>query len=184
MPSAHRLGRIRSRSAGASSRREPQNSKVMNDMITNQTYPFGLDLVWVGRDQDNRPAAFITAGSGQVPKDMLNDNGEPLFDVEGAILDLPKASNVILHVEVPRPDDFIAMAERGFFVFDWRDIHRTTKEESGCYELVATPLQPITIASLAPSVGIPSVFLSDVDFSMSMKICLQNIGGFIAPTSI
>lgn len=150
-------------------------------MEENQIYPAGFDFVWIGRDEKGRLAAFVTAGGGQIPKSLLGKSGEMLCDIERAILDLPKVSGVKLHVEVPRPDDFIAMAERGFFVFDWRDVHRATKEESGCYELVATPLQPATFAEAAAEKIIQNVPLSDFDLGAVTKIRLRNVDGFIGP---
>ena len=61
---------------------------------------------------------------------------------------LPRIGNFRLLVTVPRPDDFIDMAERGFFVYDWTDIHRTERNRSNAYELVAVPETPIVGASL------------------------------------
>jgi hypothetical protein len=65
-------------------------------------------------------------------------------DVEEAIYFLPQLSQVHLFIPMKRPDDFIAIAEKGFFVYDWRDIHRTTAESTGTYELIAAPLNPVT----------------------------------------
>lgn len=150
----------------------------MDKMAPNEVYPTGSDLVWLGRDRVGRLAAFITAGAGQIPKRLLVEENMPC-DFEGAILDLPKVSDVMLHVDVPRPDSFIALAERGLFVFDWRDIHRATRERSSCYELVATPLQPTRLVEIAPEKRIPDVLLYDFDFSAVTKIRLRNVDGFV-----
>jgi hypothetical protein len=49
---------------------------------------------------------------------------------------------------VKRPDDFIDLAERGMFVYDWTDIGRTHRESLKVYEAVAVPVVPATIESL------------------------------------
>jgi len=43
------------------------------------------------------------------------------------------------------------MAKKGFFVYDWRDVHRTIRECSNKYEPVASPISPITIDDLPES---------------------------------
>lgn len=40
---------------------------------------------------------------------------------------------------MPRPDDFVELAEQGLFVYDWTDIHRKRKDYLHAYELVAVP---------------------------------------------
>ena len=42
-----------------------------------------------------------------------------------------------MRVGVPRPDDFVELAGRGLFVYDWTDIHRKRKDYLHAYELVA-----------------------------------------------
>jgi len=43
-----------------------------------------------------------------------------------------------LLVMLPRPDEYIGFAGRGFFAYDWPDVARTIGY-SRCYEIVARP---------------------------------------------
>jgi hypothetical protein len=47
----------------------------------------------------------------------------------------------------------VALAQRGFYAFDWRDIHRTTQDAVGMYELIAAPTTPIELDQLPVSIG-------------------------------
>lgn len=49
---------------------------------------------------------------------------------------------------IKRPDDFVAMAKRGFYVYDWRDVHRTSARGSHNYEAIAVPQQPTNVSDL------------------------------------
>jgi hypothetical protein len=73
----------------------------------------------------------------------LSGTSLPVEDVEEAICELPPVSDVRLLVQRKRPDDFIAMAQRGFFVYDWSDVHRTMRGSIHVYELIAMPSNPI-----------------------------------------
>jgi hypothetical protein len=55
---------------------------------------------------------------------------------------MPERTDSLLLVPLPRPDDFEAFARRGFFAFDWRDVHRTT-DRSQLYEIQARPARAI-----------------------------------------
>ena len=52
-----------------------------------------------------------------------------------------------------RPDDFIAIAKRGYFVYDWSDIHRNSTDEIAAYELIAKPIVPILVEALPTSLA-------------------------------
>lgn len=119
-------------------------------------YPQGYDLTWIARDEAGRLAAFITAGEAPIPLCVLSAGEAELLTTESKALELPLTGAAKLHVNVPRPDDFIALAQRGLFVFDWRDAHRALKDRSGEYELVASPSVPVIDidGSIANLVGV------------------------------
>jgi hypothetical protein len=67
-------------------------------------------------------------------------------------LALPEIGGHELLVKYKRPDDFVAFAKRGWFAFDWSDVHRTHAQEIGVYELVAKPYLPAHISSLPETI--------------------------------
>ena len=83
------------------------------DGMTRQHYPVQVDCISVASDRDGHVAAFVTAGIGPIPAVVLNNTESLLVnDIEEAKLRLPKVSACRLIASVPRPDSFIAMAER------------------------------------------------------------------------
>ncbi len=93
----------------------------------------------------------------------------PVEDIEGRLCQLPPVSQVQLLVSVKRPDDFIDLAERGVFVYDWTDINRTAREALRVYEPVAVPTMPITASSLPSDLAALAkvLRLADVVFAAS-----------------
>lgn len=104
-----------------------------------QNYPAGLDCIWIAVGVDGQVACFITAGEGPIPEGVLAQAFLRVEDVEGELLSLPKVGTAELKVDVPRPDDFVELAERGFYVYDWTDIHKSRSASNSSYELVAAP---------------------------------------------
>jgi hypothetical protein len=145
--------------------------------MTNCEYPLGIDCVWIASDYNGNIGAFVTGGEGPIPCSALRDKYFLIDDVEEALCDLPLVSGVRLLVSMPRPDDFIEMAKRGFFVYDWRDVHRTSRACSNMYEQIAVPQTPIALAalpvqmrSLASSVNFsPLAFENELSLSTGLK---------------
>jgi hypothetical protein len=75
-------------------------------------------------------------------------------------------------IQVPRPDDFIDMAERGFFVYDWYDIHRTQSDRTNLYELMATPNTPIQLNVLSNQLAdlATKIKFTNVSFTNSLTL--------------
>jgi hypothetical protein len=122
------------------------------DAMIRQDYPVQVDCVWVASDRDGHVGAFATAGIGPIPELALsNTRSLPVTDIEEAILKLPKVSSCRLIASVPRPDSFIAMAERGFYVYDWSDVHRTVASLMDAYEPMACPVNPVSLEELPES---------------------------------
>jgi hypothetical protein len=84
-------------------------------------YPDGVDCVWVAFDRDGHLGAFVTGGSGPIPVHLLAPGLLAVEDIETRLALLPRVSAAGLLVQIKRPDDFVAMAERGLFVYDWSD---------------------------------------------------------------
>ena len=114
-------------------------------------YPEGVDCCWLASDRIGQLGVFATGGSGPIPAPVLL-SPYPLDDIEETILALPKASDIDLRVRAPRPDRFVALAERGVFVYDWSDVHRT-EQYIDEYELMALPYRPLTLDLLPESLS-------------------------------
>lgn len=116
-------------------------------------YPDGVDCVWLAADRDGHLGAFVTGGVGPIPVQALNSEYASINETEERICELPRVSSAQLLVVVKRPDDFIALAERGVFVYDWSDVHRPACESIHAYEPVAAPTKPITVDALPDEIA-------------------------------
>lgn len=116
--------------------------------MSDRPYPDGIDCVWLASDRAGHLGAFVTGGVGPIPIQALTCEDAPVENIEELVCDLPNASTARLLVSIKRPDDFIELAERGVFVYDWSDVHRTARESIHAYEPVAAPVNPITVDML------------------------------------
>lgn len=141
-------------------------------MILTVNYPVGIDCVWIAEDSQGMLAAFITAGMGPVPRFIIGDGDDLIHEIESSLMQLPVVSMVHLHINVPRPDDFISLAERGFFVYDWRDTHCCSSLESICYARVASPEIAVSNSGFYVDVmrSLRVVHMRDIDFRDSEYI--------------
>lgn len=140
-----------------------------------QPYPQGIDYVWLASDREGHVGAFITAGVGSIPVEVLSSVYIPIEDIEGRLYQLLPVSQVRLLVSVKRPDDFIELAERGIFVYDWTDIHRIAREALRVYEPVAVPTKPIMVSSLPADLAdlAKALRLVDVVFAASKTVDIR-----------
>jgi hypothetical protein len=134
-----------------------------------------MDCVWLASDRDGYLAAFITAGIGPVPVEALESVDVPVEEVESLLCEMPKVSQAKLLVSVKRPDDLIDLAERGVFVYDWTDVHRTARDAVGAYEQVAAPANPIQQDRLPDSLAAlaKAVKFADVRFADQPRMSLE-----------
>ncbi|WP_267549797.1 hypothetical protein [Rhizobium rhizogenes] len=140
--------------------------------MSDKTYPADIDCMWLATDQNGQLAAFLTAGFGPIPMDALTQVHSGSGRVERLIQDMVPTSEAPLLVTVPRPDDFIDLARRGFFVFDWTDIHRTTRQKVHGYEVVAVPNEPKKLGALPHELAVlvQPVKFAGITFSTSSRL--------------
>ncbi|WP_325435215.1 hypothetical protein [Pseudomonas nitroreducens] len=122
----------------------------------------GLDVAWIAVDALGQVAIFTTGGAGTVPFTAVAS-----IDITELEVDLlPETSGFDLLVNLPRPDDFVRFAKRGFFAYDWSDVHRVTQLRIEGYELQARPLRPLTLKELPASMQLAAAAteLPDVSF--------------------
>lgn len=106
-------------------------------------YPEGIDCCWLASDRDGHLGVFVTRGRGPIAVQALLE-AYPLDGIEEQLLALAKASDIEVRVRMPRSDRLAALAERGFFVYDWSDAHRT-EQYIDEYELIALPYRPLAL---------------------------------------
>ena len=126
----------------------------------------GIDVAWMAVDVLGQVAIFTTGGVGPVPSTAVAS-----IDITESEVDwLPETSGVDLLVNLPRTDDFVGFAKRGFFACDWSDVHRATRHRIDGYELQARPLRPLTLTDLPASMQIAAVAakLPKVSFGSSV----------------
>lgn len=105
----------------------------------------GIDAAWIAVDALGQVAVFTTGGQGPVPRSALPS----VESGEADVLSLPVVGVATRIIRVPRPDSFVAFAERGFFAYDWSDVHRTLREAVGAYELAAAPSLAVYASQLS-----------------------------------
>jgi hypothetical protein len=149
-------------------------------------YPDQIDCLWIASDRDGHAAAFVTAGSGPIPRAVLDRDAPPLDDLEALVCELPIRSDATMLVDVPRPDDFVAMAARGLFVYDWRDVHRTSSSVLDAYEPVAYPQRPVHVTELPPQLAsaCTGVVFADLAFSSGGTLRPQDFVDVARPPTI
>jgi hypothetical protein len=133
-------------------------------------YPESIDCCWLATDRDGHMGVFVTRGRGPIPALALLES-YPLDGIEEQLLALPKASDIDLRVRMPRPERLVALAERGFFVYDWSDVHRT-EQYIDEYELMALPYRPLTLDLLPESLldTARAVRFSTVSFTSAWRV--------------
>lgn len=135
-------------------------------------YPEGIDYVWIALDRNGHVAAFVTGGSGPIPFRLLQLKDDLMGGIEEQINALPRRSSAQLLVSLKRPDDFIDIAERGIFAYDWSDVHRTKGSETFAYELIACPSDPVNVGQLPMEMAVlvAKNRLDDVTFESSARL--------------
>ena len=112
--------------------------------MTDQREFDGLDIAWIATDSLGQVALFTTGGQGPIPTTALTS----AVSAEQDALSIPVTCDSQVLVSLPRPDSFIDLARRGFFAYDWTDVHRYSSQELAAYELQAKPTCPLHISAL------------------------------------
>jgi hypothetical protein len=120
-------------------------------MSDQDRFPEGWDYAWIAQDCLGRVAVLTNAGVGPLPLKLLacRELGDR---AEVMVRALPVRGEHTLLVSLPRPDDFIACAKRGLYVYDWQDVHRRDGKTHR-YELLAIPHAPLSVSELPDSLN-------------------------------
>ncbi len=130
------------------------------------SYPTGLDYVWLSTDSQSCLAIFITAGEAPIPSCLLNKKPS-LEGIEKLVWKLPEITESRLLVKVKSPDDYLAFAKRGLFVYDWTDINRTQKSCINMYEMVAQPVHACMLKNIPSDLSSSIVNIAVKNFMFS-----------------
>lgn len=131
-----------------------------------KSYPEDIDCIWIAMDQNGRLAAFVTAGVAPIPTLVLNSSLIELEHIEQILIEqFPVIGEATLKVDLPRPDDFIAISKRGLFVYDWDDNEQQ-------YVIISTPTYLKNYADLSHHLRcyVQTLVLNSYDFSKSDHI--------------
>jgi len=107
-------------------------------------YP-DADLAWVAADFAGQVGVFITAGIAPIALSALQAEAGSVSALEELILLLPKRCGASQAGAEPWPKTVVALAERGFFLYDWQDIHKAASAKTKMYELMYRPLHPALV---------------------------------------
>ena len=134
----------------------------------------GIDAAWLAIDAEARVAFFFTGGEGPVPDSAL----QSIESAEEMVLQLPMTSDFQMYFTAPHTDVFTNPAMRGLFVYDWSDVHRTTREALGGYELLAEPTRPLHLSDLPTSLQAlaAETCLSEVAFGQRLVVLARAFG--------
>jgi len=140
--------------------------------MTERPYPGGIDCLWLATDRNGHCGAFVTGGEGPVPVQLLLDVGIQVEDIGALVCYLPVSTSARMLVSMKRPDDFMDLATRGFFVYDWSDVHRVSSKCIHAYEPIAVPVNPITLDKLPDALVeiAKTAKFSDVEFADSQLL--------------
>ena len=116
-----------------------------------------IEYDWLAADSHGHLALCSTAGSGQIPKAVLEGEDDHLSlqsKVHSAVLSLPVITEA--HAEGKGPgtcSEFLEFARRGLFVFDF-------ELSSGRYQRILRPTTPLTMDLTA----LPAVIINGICF--------------------
>jgi len=118
--------------------------------LDDDLYPYDFDIVWVCADLRGSLAAFVTAGRGPVPEIILSEWGEGIGEIESVILNMVKSLEASIIGSYLDETSFRDLSERGLYVYDWSDIHRSISQYSKKYEKVALPQKALFLSDVDP----------------------------------
>ena len=129
-------------------------------------YPYDWDLEWLAVDSEGCIGVFTTGGKGPLPRKGFKEYSSDEFNE--TLWSLPKISNCILLIDPPRPNDYVELAEKGFYTYDWADVHRN-KDKLNRYEIQSKPTCPIRIDDLPGAI-------SNVIVDIAMPLKFEELG--------
>ena len=130
--------------------------------------PQDFDVGWVATDAVGQVALFTTGGQGPVPDCAMPS----VENSEEFVLSLPEVSDVDRVTAMAGANAFVEVAKRGFFAYDWSDVHRAATQALRGYELQYRPLNPLALFDLPTPLQAlaEATRLPDVTFGVSIIV--------------
>ena len=122
----------------------PISSRLRYNAVLEMTLDdvLGTEFDRFAVDQNGCIGHFATAGYGSLPKNVL-ENLSAYQEAEAYLLTLPFITNAVLPDKIEGDKtDWINMAKRGLFSYDWQ-------HWNGQYKLIAYPAEPISLSVLS-----------------------------------
>ena len=137
------------------------NRNTWDNLIKDGAYSQEFD--WLAIDNKGHLGIFTATMNAPIP-DKVKSSFENYEELRRRIELTTKTTSAIVETrEKGDFDDWIAYADKGFFAFDFQDIHRTEKKNQ--YDLIARPARPLTVDELhLPIVLADSLVKIDCDF--------------------
>lgn len=138
------------------------NRDTWDNLIKDGEYSQELD--WLAVDNKGQLGIFTAVMNAPIP-DKVKSSLENYQDLQQRIKFRPKTTSAIVVTrEKGNFSDWIAYADKGFFAFDFQDVHRTNKKSQ--YDLIARPARPLLIDELhLPLLLKESLAIVDCDFA-------------------
>jgi hypothetical protein len=137
------------------------NRSTWDNLIREGAYSQEFD--WLAIDNKGQLGIFTATMNAPIPN-KVKSSFENYENLRQRIESTPKTTSAIVETrEKGNFGDWIAYAGKGFFAFDFQDIHRTDKKNQ--YDLIARPARPLTVDELQlPSLLADSLVRIDCDF--------------------
>jgi hypothetical protein len=137
------------------------NKETWDDIIKNGAY--AQELEWFAVDNKGQLGVFTAIMNAPIPNNVKS-SFEIYCDLKQYFEKAAKTTSGILTTkERGNFIDWIKYAEKGFFAFDFYDVHRV--ETQNQYDLIARPITPLTVERLhLPSTLESSLAKLDCDF--------------------
>ena len=141
------------------------------DSAKNGFRPFS-DFEWYAVDRDGFIAFFTSAGFGPIP--IVVFRSESLyFEITRTISDLSCCGGHRINIAgqlYPKPEDWVRMAQRGLFAYDWDSSNAGQYVSCQPYQLIASPARPMNISELPQLI---QNSLADIRFNVSFRECRE-----------
>ncbi|MBO9703589.1 MAG: hypothetical protein J7604_25520 [Sporocytophaga sp.] len=138
------------------------NRETWDEIMRDGAYSQELD--WLAVDNKGQLGIFTAILNAPIPNNVKL-TFENYMDLGRRIESSPKTTSaIVVTSEKGNFADWIGYAEKGFFAYDFQDVHRSDKKNQ--YDLIARPVRPMKIDDFnLPLLLLGNLVKIDCDFS-------------------